>query len=135
MHQHAKADGGVERRDRERPARARRLRANSIDESCIAVARVRATPSISLDASTPVTVRPALGERQRGASGARADIENAQSGHVPEKRRKHALLILEQDLADRPAEPLGVEARRHRGIGVGAIAVVVRIVVFRKHRV
>ena len=59
VHQQAEADDRVERAVRETPARARRLRQSRWPGPLRRRAR-RATPSISLDASTPVTRAPRL---------------------------------------------------------------------------
>ena len=88
-------------------------------------ARRLATRSISSDASTPVTRRPAARQRERRPPGAGADVEHGPPVDRAEELREHLLLRLGEQRADRAAEPHRVEAVGHRRVGVDAVAVVV----------
>ena len=93
VHQHAQAD---RRRRTTRSGNASACAspsANSI-ESPASAARARATLSISREASTPVTMRAPLRERQRRAPGAGCHVEHAAAGYVAEKLGEHPLLIV-----------------------------------------
>ncbi len=131
VHQHSKAHDRVERAIRV-GQRVRIAFRELYGEPRVGCAGARDAQHFGrrIDAGHPCT--PAC-QCQRGSSSARGHIQHPPAGHVPKECREHSFLVGEQDLPDGPAKTLGVEARRHRGIGVRRVAVV--IFAFRKKRV
>ena len=80
--------------------------------------------------------RSASGQRDGGAAGAGAYVENPCIGDVAEKFQQDPLLIRRQQLTDRPAKARRIEPGRHRRICVRRVRVMCTVIyVFRKKRV